>query len=183
MIERMKLAQKYRLTHPNHPGVCFFHLLFKVLGVFSYMFLGLIVTSMLMSFLLNFTSIVLDFWITKNISGRYLVGLRWWNEVEEESGEQDWYFESFDYDLSFSQVDSNVFWWGMVFSTIFWGIMFVLKLLSLSFLWGLLTFIGAMLSWMNLWAYYKCSRAHKQKISTLMAAFTGNLTTSGGFFF
>lgn len=28
-----------------------------------------------------------DFWVTKNISGRLLVGLRWWEEIDEASGE------------------------------------------------------------------------------------------------
>ena len=25
----------------------------------------------------------LDFWVVKNISGRILVGLRWWNEIND----------------------------------------------------------------------------------------------------
>lgn len=27
-----------------------------------------------------------DFWITKNVTGRLLVGLRWWEEIDETSG-------------------------------------------------------------------------------------------------
>ena len=34
-----------------------------------------------------------DFWMTKNIAGRILVGLRWWNEVKED-GTEVWIFES-----------------------------------------------------------------------------------------
>jgi hypothetical protein len=34
-----------------------------------------------------------DFYITKNISGRLLVGLRWWNEVKED-GTEVWIYES-----------------------------------------------------------------------------------------
>ncbi len=34
-----------------------------------------------------------DFWTTKNIAGRILVGLRWWNEVKED-GTEVWIFES-----------------------------------------------------------------------------------------
>ena len=34
-----------------------------------------------------------DFWTVKNISGRMLVGLRWWNEVLE-NGDEKWIFES-----------------------------------------------------------------------------------------
>jgi hypothetical protein len=35
----------------------------------------------------------LDFWVVKNVSGRILVGLRWWNEVTEQ-GESIWRYES-----------------------------------------------------------------------------------------
>ena len=34
-----------------------------------------------------------DFWICKNISGRVLVGLRWWNEVKPD-GNEVWIYES-----------------------------------------------------------------------------------------
>jgi len=36
-----------------------------------------------------------DFWTVKNISGRLLVGLRWWNEINED-GTNSWLFESKD---------------------------------------------------------------------------------------
>lgn len=33
-----------------------------------------------------------DFWTVKNITGRLLVGLRWWSETME-NGEDNWVFE------------------------------------------------------------------------------------------
>jgi len=33
-----------------------------------------------------------DFWVVKNVSGRRLVGLRWWSNVAED-GETKWVFE------------------------------------------------------------------------------------------
>lgn len=39
--------------------------------------------------------VALDFWTVKNVSGRILVGLRWWNEVDEQ-GKSVWHFESLD---------------------------------------------------------------------------------------
>ena len=36
-----------------------------------------------------------DFWLVKNVSGRLLAGLRWWNVVDETSQNQmTWKFES-----------------------------------------------------------------------------------------
>ena len=34
-----------------------------------------------------------DFWTVKNVTGRYLVGLRWWNDIKED-GSSEWVFES-----------------------------------------------------------------------------------------
>jgi len=35
----------------------------------------------------------MDFWVTKNVTGRLLVGLKWWEEIDEVSGDQLWVFE------------------------------------------------------------------------------------------
>lgn len=40
----------------------------------------------------------LDFWVVKNVSGRILVGLRWWNEIND-LGESVWKFESLDQEV------------------------------------------------------------------------------------
>ncbi len=49
------------------------------------------------SFITGFICCILllafDFWTVKNVSGRLLVGLRWWNEVKED-GTNVWVFES-----------------------------------------------------------------------------------------
>lgn len=49
------------------------------------------------SFITSFVFVVLllsaDFWTVKNITGRLLVGLRWWNYVDDD-GVSHWVFES-----------------------------------------------------------------------------------------
>ena len=49
-----------------------------------------------MNFIINFVTakvlIVVDFWFTKNIGGRRLVGMRWWHMPSEEGG-TTWRFE------------------------------------------------------------------------------------------
>ena len=37
-----------------------------------------------------------DFWTVKNVTGRLLVGLRWWNDGGTESNENTWRFESLE---------------------------------------------------------------------------------------
>jgi len=49
------------------------------------------------SFIASFVTVVLllsmDFWTVKNITGRLMVGLRWWNYVDDD-GKSHWVFES-----------------------------------------------------------------------------------------
>ena len=89
----------------------------------------------------------LDFWITKNVTGRYLIGLRWWSasdissdedldeEKTTEAEEEGWYFESYPHDVNNSMIDTNIFWFSQSATTIFWTIFTVLKVLGLSLFW------------------------------------------------
>lgn len=45
----------------------------------------------------------------KNVTGRLLVGLRWWNEIDS-AGVSHWKFESFEEQRYIHPTDSNVFW-------------------------------------------------------------------------
>lgn len=68
-------------------------ILFKLLAIASFILLDLFVPSEAIAYLVVIILGSVDFWITKNISGRILVGLRWWNEVKED-GQEVWIFES-----------------------------------------------------------------------------------------
>lgn len=49
-----------------------------------------------------------DFWTVKNVSGRLLVGLRWWNEIKDD-GSNEWVFESKE-NRTVNATDSRMFW-------------------------------------------------------------------------
>ena len=72
----------------------FFHFLFRLLAVLVYILGNFLFAS---SFALSFVVIILllafDFWTVKNISGRLLVGLRWWSQMKSD-GTEEWIFES-----------------------------------------------------------------------------------------
>ncbi|KAB1262991.1 Golgi apparatus membrane protein TVP23-like protein A [Camelus dromedarius] len=78
---------------PRHPLATFFHLFFRVSAIVTYVccdwfsrsFVGCFVTVLL---LLSF-----DFWSVKNVTGRLMVGLRWWNQIDED-GKSHWIFEA-----------------------------------------------------------------------------------------
>ena len=77
----------------RHPVASFFHVAFKLAALVTYVTCEWFETH----FVLNFVTCVLllagDFWVTKNVSGRLLVGLRYWNEIDD-AGVSTWRFES-----------------------------------------------------------------------------------------
>lgn len=50
-----------------------------------------------------------DFWTVKNVSGRLMVGLRWWNKVNED-GSTEWVFESRKVRHSLQNRKFIIFW-------------------------------------------------------------------------
>lgn len=103
------------------------------------MFLGFILSSDMNVFLSIFACVLVDFWITKNISGRKLVGMRWWAYIDED-GETEYVYESFDFDVVHSRIDTSVFWWGIICNLIYWGIMLMINVFGFNFLYVIFFF-------------------------------------------
>ncbi|KAF5952184.1 hypothetical protein HYC85_010128 [Camellia sinensis] len=85
-----------------NPQICFFHVLFKLIwqaaALAFYILSALFVDSFVIIFVVTVLLAALDFWVVKNVSGRILVGLRWWNEITDE-GESVWKFECLDQEV------------------------------------------------------------------------------------
>jgi hypothetical protein len=77
----------------RHPYVTFFHLAFRGASVVVYMLCGWFSDSFITSFVTVVLLLSMDFWTVKNITGRLMVGLRWWNYVDDD-GKSHWVFES-----------------------------------------------------------------------------------------
>ena len=68
----------------EHPLVILCHLLFKAAPIILYLIKDhLFFTPGILFNELLIILLVMDFWFTKNISGRSLVGLRWWLEEND----------------------------------------------------------------------------------------------------
>ena len=72
-----------------------------------YILSALFVDSFVIIFVITVLLAALDFWVVKNVSGRILVGLRWWNEINDE-GESVWTFESLDKEVADSLIYSYI---------------------------------------------------------------------------
>ena len=107
------------LSHAHNPKIVFFTLFFKGLAIFFFLFLGIFGVSGSSIFIIVVLLNALDFWFVKNVSGRVLVGLRWWNEVKED-GSEVWMFES-ENEKKATSIDTTIFWMSLYITPCFWG--------------------------------------------------------------
>ena len=151
-----------------------FHCLFKVLQVMLYVFSG---DSSVSTFVLVSVLIVLDFWTVKNVTGRLLVGLRWWT-ITDENGKEVYYFENYDFKLETESQFSTVFWTAQISITLFWGFFFFMDLIRFKFFWLCLTMIGGFLSGLNTYFYYKAHKDHEGKLQSTIQGLQQNVVSS-----
>lgn len=161
------------LSQSSHPIACVFHFLFKGLAIFLYIFGGFFasdghggvsganfITVTVCCILL----LAADFWVVKNITGRLLVGLRWWNQVEGESTK--WIFESANRPVN--KFDNTVFWTVLYCTPVIWFGLFIIGLLKFELGWLMTVMMAIALSFANVYGYYKCSSDQKAKFQQMM---------------
>ncbi|KAF7542706.1 hypothetical protein G7Z17_g11345 [Cylindrodendrum hubeiense] len=169
-------ALSWRLS--AHPITLLTFLGFRISSVLVY-FLGLWLTqSMIMIFIVTILLLASDFYYLKNIAGRRLVGLRWWNEVDHQTGDSQWVFESSDPGSKvINPTDSRFFWLALYLQPMLWVLMFILALVRLEFLWLPLVIIALVLTVMNTLAFSRCDK-FSQASNIAGSAFGGNIATS-----
>jgi len=151
------------ISHANHPLVCFLTIIFKLSSVICFVFLSIFFDSNALIYLIVILLASCDFWMTKNVSGRLLVGLRWWNEVRED-GNEVWIFESKN-EKTEPSADSRVFWTSVYLSAAFWFLIVIWDLISLKWIWAIIALVCLAFSGMNLYGYLKCSKTQQANIS------------------
>lgn len=83
-------------------------------------------------FILTLLLLSADFYYLKNIAGRRLVGLRWWNEVNTTSGDSHWVFESSDPNVrTISATDKRFFWLSLYVTPALWVGLAILAIVRL----------------------------------------------------
>ncbi len=96
-----------------------------------------------MIFIITILLLAADFYYLKNIAGRRLVGLRWWNEVDPSTGDSRWVFESSEPGTKVvNPTDSRFFWIAIYAQPIFWIALALVAVLTFKFIW--LPLVGAL---------------------------------------
>ena len=163
------------LKNSSHPIICLFTVLFKVLSLLSFLILEKLTDKKSVIYLATILFGSADFWVTKNLSGRLLVGLRWWNEVKE-NGEEVWIFESKN-EKKEATSDKSVFWICLYLTPIVWFILIIFNIFQPArFIIGLicLIFTGT-----NLYGYFKCSKDQQGKLKSFGGKLAVNTIKKG----
>ena len=124
-----------------------------------------------MNYIVNFvvvvTLLMADFWTVKNVSGRLLVGLRWWSEAGDDGSE--WRFECLDEGArEVSAFDSRIFWTVLYLTPVGWAGLALLAVVKLNVDYLLLAVIAVILSGSNAYGYHKCSKAQQNQLKGLV---------------
>jgi len=152
------------LAAAGHPWVCVFHIVFKLAAMLFYLFGRYLLNHYVMTFIFTILCSAFDFWTVKNISGRILVGMRWWNDIHED-GSSHWYFESLADESAVDAKDRSIFWGTLYVWPIVWIVLGILNFLAFSWDWLLLIVMILTFASSNVVGYWKCSKDQKRQMS------------------
>ncbi|KAL1809494.1 hypothetical protein DCAR_0729042 [Daucus carota subsp. sativus] len=167
-----------------HPQICFFHVIFKASALAFYILSALFFDSFVIIFVVTVLLAALDFWVVKNVSGRILVGLRWWNEINDE-GESIWKFECLDQEslARMNKKDSWLFWWTIYLTAVLWLILGIFSLIRFQADYVLVVGVCLTLSVANIVGFTKCRKDAKNQIQafasqTIASRFSSSLQSA-----
>ncbi|CAJ0926694.1 unnamed protein product, partial [Ranitomeya imitator] len=108
----------------------------------------------------------------QNITGRLLVGLRWWNQVDDD-GKSHWVYESRKTGKKSSEAESRIFWLGLISCPIIWVIFAFTALFSLKVKWLAVVIMGVSLQGANLYGYIKCKVGSPKNLTSIATNYFG----------
>lgn len=112
-----------------HPIALFFLYFFRTAAVVVYVLCGWFTDNYVLSTVVVVILLAMDFWNTRNVAGRTLVGLRFWNQVDDD-GESYWVFESRDPSRPANPVDSKMFWIALYAYPAVWTLLIIVSFLK-----------------------------------------------------
>ncbi|KAK4250486.1 hypothetical protein VTI28DRAFT_990 [Corynascus sepedonium] len=157
----------------SHPITLLTFLGFRVSSLLVYLFGLLFTDNLVMIFIITILLLAADFYYLKNIAGRRLVGLRWWNEVDPSTGDSHWVFESSEPGTKvINPTDSRFFWIAIYVQPVFWILLALVAVLTFKFIWLPLVAIALVLTITNTLAFSRCDK-FSQASNLAGSAFSG----------
>ncbi|KAH0863641.1 LOW QUALITY PROTEIN: hypothetical protein HID58_080852, partial [Brassica napus] len=139
-----------------NPKTCLFHVLFKGAALAFYILSALFFNSFVIIFVVTVLLAALDFWWLR--IGRILVGLRWWNEIND-LGESSL--------ARMNKKDSWLFWWTLYLAAAAWLVLGIFSLIRFQADYLLVVGVCLSLNAANIIGFTKCKKDAKNSFSSL----------------
>ncbi|XP_023676212.1 Golgi apparatus membrane protein TVP23 homolog B [Paramormyrops kingsleyae] len=161
-----------RKSKIKHPMASFFHLFFRVSAILVYLLCEILSSSFIACMVTIILLLSCDFWAVKNVTGRLMVGLRWWNQVDDD-GKSHWVFESRKDKKASSDSEARIFWLGLVVCPVIWVIFVFSTLFSFKIKWLAVVIMGVVLQGANLYGYIRCKVGGGTNLKNMATSFLG----------
>ena len=148
------------------PQVALMTVSLKLLSIIFFLFFNIFTSNEALVMITVILLIAADFWYTKNISGRILVGLRWWNNYDVDTQEDKWIFESKN-EIKEPNIDRKTFWFSLYGFEAIWLILFIWECIMFNFTWAFLCLIALVIIGTNVYGFFRCSKIQQQKAAYL----------------
>ncbi|KAL8671666.1 MAG: hypothetical protein Q9168_003846 [Polycauliona sp. 1 TL-2023] len=176
----------------SHPITLLFFLGFRISSLLFYILGSLFTKNFILVFIVTILLLAADFYYLKNIAGRRLVGLRWWNEVNTASGDSHWVFESQDRSGSAESgapsqnaTDKRFFWLALYAQPAWWVLLAIVSVVRLmNPIWLSLIVIALILTITNTLAFSRCDKFSQASSLASSAMYSGGMARNlaGGLF-
>ena len=156
------------IKNSSHPKIALMTVSLKLLSLFFFLFLNIFTSNEAFVMIIVILLDAADFWYTKNISGRILVGLRWWNNYNQNTQENIWIFESKN-EIKESNIDRKTFWLSLYGFAGIWLILFIWECILFNFIWAFLCLISLAIAGTNVYGFFRCSKVQQEKAALITA--------------
>ncbi|KAL7413397.1 hypothetical protein BDY24DRAFT_389936 [Mrakia frigida] len=167
----------------SHPLALLSLYFFRSAAIAVYVLCGLFTDNYVLSIVMVVILLSMDFWNTRNVAGRTLVGLRYWNQVDED-GESSWVFESRDPSVPSNPVDTKLFWTALYAYPVGWAVLFFVSILKFSISFLPIVALALVFNLSNVLGFTYADRDAKQRWSNSVSnagSILGGLGSMGGF--
>jgi len=153
-----------------------------VAALLTYLFCSWITTDFIVGFLLVLLFLSLDFWTVKNVTGRLLVGLRWWNVIDND-GVSHWHYESKKDKSNVNALESRIFWSSLIACPLLWIIFLLVAFFTIKWSWMLMVILGVAMNGANLYGYLRCKYSSGSEIKSFLSTkLLTSMWKSSGYF-
>ncbi|XP_077411698.1 Golgi apparatus membrane protein TVP23 homolog B-like isoform X1 [Vanacampus margaritifer] len=158
----------------RHPVVAFLHLFFRTSAILVYLMCGFFSSHFITCMVTIILLLSCDFWTVKNVSGRLLVGLRWWNRVDED-GTSHWVFEARKRNSRdpTTSAESKIFWFGLIVFPVLWLSFIFSIILNFQIKWLAVGLMGLVLQGANLYGYVRCKLRGTSSFTNVAKSYFG----------